>query len=363
MEGLRVVFQAGTGYDLLISCTGIADRSAQRRVDAVKALRQRAEKVDGGEVVKAIERVGREPFLNLLGFVHSMTNTPSAENAVEAVATAEPREVLLAALGYHRRAFRMVTPPTVIRDAVDGDKEAAREFARTSWPELTHWQGTLKRLLPIGVDEAHAAITNALRGWLEGSGGFGELAPDIAKAQEVNVKETRAWAGKRGLDEIMERVLPSITFTREIGQEQVVLTPSVVVKPGFAMSDYGSTFVICFPINSDGKLAARAEAITAESRVPPDKLVRRAKAMGDELRLRALRELRDGPMSATDLARRLGVPRTSIHHHLGLLISAGLVRLAADDARWGNIELRQEGVTELTELAQAWLLGEANDTN
>jgi DNA-binding transcriptional ArsR family regulator len=154
----------------------------------------------------------------------------------------------------------------------------------------------------------------------------------------------------------MERVLPSVTFTREIGQEQVVLTPSVVVKPGFAMSDYGSTFVIAYPITADGELAAKAGSITTESKVPPDQLVRLAKAMGDELRLRALRELRDGPMSATELARRVGVPRTSIHHHLGLLISAGLVRLAADDARFGDIELREEGVTELTELAQAWLL-------
>jgi len=359
MDGLRVVVQPGTGYDLLISATGIADRSAQRRVDAIKRLRQRAQEVDGGGLVKAIERVGREPFLNLLGFVHAMTSEPTAESAVHAIAQAQPREVVLAAVGYYRRAFRMATSPNVIRDAVDGDQAAVREFQRTSYPELTHWQGTLKRLLPIGVDAAHAEIAGALRGWLEG--GFTDMEPDIHTAQESSAKEVRAWIGKRDLDSILERVLPSITFTRELGQELVVLTPSVVVKPGFAMADYGSTLVIAYPITATGEAAAAPGKPSAQASLPPERLVALAKAMGDELRLRALRELRDGPMSATELARRLGVPRTSIHHHLGMLISAGLVRLAVDDARWGNVELRPEAVAELSGLAEAWLLGKADD--
>jgi DNA-binding transcriptional ArsR family regulator len=90
---------------------------------------------------------------------------------------------------------------------------------------------------------------------------------------------------------------------------------------------------------------------------PPDRLLRLTRAMGDELRLRALRELRDGPMVATELAKRLGVPRTTIHHHVSILMNAGLVRMSVDDARTGNIELRPESVAELTELAEAWLLG------
>ncbi|MEX1169242.1 MAG: hypothetical protein WEE50_03770 [Chloroflexota bacterium] len=38
--------------------------------------------------------------------------------------------------------------------------------------------------------------------------------------------------------------------------------------------------------------------------VPPDTLVRLGKALGDPLRLRALREPRDGPLTLTDLAER-----------------------------------------------------------
>ena len=65
----------------------------------------------------------------------------------------------------------------------------------------------------------------------------------------------------------------------------------------------------------------------------------------------------------TELAKRLGVPRTTIHHHVSILINAGLVRMAVDDARTGNIQLRPEAVAELTELAQAWLLGRVQSTD
>jgi DNA-binding transcriptional ArsR family regulator len=77
--------------------------------------------------------------------------------------------------------------------------------------------------------------------------------------------------------------------------------------------------------------------------------------MGDELRLRALRELRDGPLSATELAKRLGLPRTTIHHHLQILMQSGLVRVAVDDARWGNFELQPGAADELGRLASGWL--------
>jgi DNA-binding IclR family transcriptional regulator len=70
---------------------------------------------------------------------------------------------------------------------------------------------------------------------------------------------------------------------------------------------------------------------------------------------RALRELRDGPLSASELARRLGLPRTTIHHHLQILMQSGLVRVAVDDARWGNFELQPSAAEELGRLASSWV--------
>jgi DNA-binding transcriptional ArsR family regulator len=232
-----------------------------------------------------------------------------------------------------------------MRDALDGDKAATREFQRTSYPDLGHWQRTLRRLLPLGAEGAAQAINDGLRGWYDG--GFRAMEPEIAAEQERSASVARDLVARRDLDAVLEQLAPTITFTREVGQEEVVLSPSVIVRPGWALSDYGPTLVIAYPI---------AEASDAsDGQHSADQLVRLAKAMGDELRLRALRELRAGPMSATELSRRLGVPRTTIHHHLSILVSAGLLRVSVDDARWGNFELRPEAAAELGRLAEELL--------
>jgi DNA-binding transcriptional ArsR family regulator len=155
------------------------------------------------------------------------------------------------------------------------------------------------------------------------------------------VDRVRKLVATRDLDAVLSDIVAGITFTREVGQEVVVLTSSVVVRPGWALADYGPALVICYP----------AAFETAGEEDTDARLVVLAKALGDELRLQALRELRDGPMMPSELARRLGIPRTSIHHHLQILTNAGLVRMPVDDARWSTVELRPEGLMELSRLA------------
>ncbi|TAJ70121.1 MAG: ArsR family transcriptional regulator [Phenylobacterium sp.] len=51
------------------------------------------------------------------------------------------------------------------------------------------------------------------------------------------------------------------------------------------------------------------------------------RALADPIRRRLLERLVSGPSSAGELARRLGLPRVNISHHLGVLAAAGLVEL------------------------------------
>lgn len=340
MARLRVVVQPGSGYELLLSATSLADRSSRARIDLAKDLRRRARAIDDGRVLKALSAIGREPFLNLLGFVHAMTDEPTAANAVQAIADAPDDELVLGALGYQRRAFRIPTRPAVIRAAVvDRDPAAMREFKRSSYPDLIHWQATLRHVLSMPYQEAAAEIKMAVSRWYEA--GFSELESQFTTIDDRGVDRVRQLVATHDLDSVLAQIVPGITFTREVGQEVVVLTPSVVVRPGWALADYGRALVICYPAPAEGDAEEDADA----------RLVILAKALGDELRLQALRELRDGPMMPSELARRLGIPRTSIHHHLQILTNAGLVRMPVDDARWSTVELRPEGLKELAQLA------------
>lgn len=343
-ESIPILVQTGTGYDLLLSGPLIADRTTERRIDAGPDVRRRAEAVDDGALLRAFERLGRESFISLIGFAYARTETPTAANVVAALRQAEARDVVLTMFGYFRRAYRSATPADVIRDAVDGDRDAIREFQQTSFPSMTNWQATLRRQLGRDVAEIRGDLVDTLARWLDT--GFGELEADIEAVQRADAERVRELVKTRELDDVLDQIAPGMTFARELGQSLVVLAPSALVRPGWALTDFGPSLVIAYP----------AEPLRVEPGVPPPRLVLMAKALGDELRVRALRELRAGPLSASELARRLGVPRTSLQHHLSILVSAGLARLATDDAKWGQLVLRPDALAELSELASGWIL-------
>ena len=74
----------------------------------------------------------------------------------------------------------------------------------------------------------------------------------------------------------------------------------------------------------------------------PLRLVRLSKALGDEKRLRILRALADGEKSLMELAEMFGLAKTTMHHHMIILRSAGLVagidfgHLVIDDHRYAT---------------------------
>jgi DNA-binding transcriptional ArsR family regulator len=344
MDSVRVIVEPGTGYELLLSAMIVAERQAGRSLDDATVWRQRAEAA-GSDVLNGIRRVGREPFINLMGLVHALTDEPTATAALAVLESADDREVVLALVGYHRRAMRLVTPPAVIRAAVDGDLDARREFRRTSFPDLRYWQASLRFLLDGPPADVRADVSRILRAWYER--GFAEHEPRIREAQEDDAVAVRELVAAMELDEVLERIAPGINFAREVGQSLVVLVPDLILRPGYVIEDHGPTLLIAYPAGASGM----------DPTVPPDPLIRLGKALGDPLRLRALRELRDEPLTLTDLAERLGVPRTSLQHHVRILIYAGLVVLSVDDAQWGRLELRGETLAQVSRLAERYVLG------
>jgi DNA-binding transcriptional ArsR family regulator len=345
MDGVQVLVQPGTGYELLLSAMNVADRTARGRLDDAVLWRKRIDAVDGGALRADFERIGREPFINLLGFVHAQTEEPTAANALAAFASAPARDVVLALVGYHRRAMRLVTPTAVIRDAIDGDPLAVREFRRTSMPDLRYWQASLRHLLGRPAEEVRDELVEVMTRWHER--GFAEFEPGIARAQATDAARVGELVSTLELDAVLERISPGINFARELGQSRVVLVPDMVVRPSSVITDHGATILIGYPLETDA----------GDPRVPPDRLIRVANALAVPIRLRAMRELAAGPTTVTELAERLGVPRTSLTHHVRILTYAGLVSLSVDDATWGQLELRDHAVADLVDLTDRYVRG------
>lgn len=348
VQTVPILVQPGTGYDLLLCGPLIADRTTESRITRAAEIRRRAMAIESGALVRDFERIGRDPFISLLGFVHVRADDQSAAGVITALRESDPREVVLTMLGYYRRAYRVATPPDVIRRAVDGDRAAIREFERTSYAGVGHWQATLRATLGRDHGQVRDDLVSALSRWHEAA--FAAMEPGIEAAQAADAERVRELVATRDLDDVLDQINPGMTFAREVGQTRVALVPSTIISPGWALTDFGSSLVIVYPA-APGRLRPGD---------PPPRLVLLAKALGDELRVRALRELRAGPLNASELARRLDVPRTSLQHHISILVNSGLARMATDDARWGRLQLRPEAIEELAALAGSWILEDAS---
>ena len=104
------------------------------------------------------------------------------------------------------------------------------------------------------------------------------------------------------------------------------MVPSFVNRPLVSYMEFSETLLIVYPVAD--------ESVTAESDAPPLRLVRLSKALGDEKRLRILRALADGEKSLMELADMFGVAKTTMHHHMLVLRSAGLISVTVGTKRY-----------------------------
>ena len=95
------------------------------------------------------------------------------------------------------------------------------------------------------------------------------------------------------------------------------------------------------------------EAMSADPDAPPEWVVKFYKALGDERRLRILRILHEGPVGLRDLAERMDLTKSTVHHHVSILRRAGLVRVTVGADK--EYSLRTDAVPQAGALLQGFL--------
>jgi DNA-binding transcriptional ArsR family regulator len=135
-------------------------------------------------------------------------------------------------------------------------------------------------------------------------------------------------------------------YVPEPGIQRVVLVPSYISRPWNSDAERYDTVIFIYPVAE--------ESIAADNNVPPARLVKLAKALADERRLRILKKLATGSFTLQEIAEDFAVPKTTMHHHMITLRSAGLVRMNFSNKRWS---LRQYMVDNVGELLNTYLKG------
>ena len=170
-------------------------------------------------------------------------------------------------------------------------------------------------------------------------GALGLIERDV-EAKERLFAAVSAWEALRTATNGVE--LRSLGWASEI-----VVIPTVALRPFIVPIEWRTSLLILCSVAD--------EAFDDDPSAPPRRLVQAAAALGDALRLRILRELAEGELTAKELAEVLGVERTSLHHHLGILRSAGLVNVRAEGMQHWLYSARSDGIDRATSALAGYL--------
>jgi DNA-binding transcriptional ArsR family regulator len=340
--GARAVVAGGSAFELIASTLMVADLTGRHRFNEVGLWRRHARAM-GATDLRTFEGLGEHGVMNLLGLA---SESPDDRNAADFLAFMDsllPVEIVLNAIGRYRRTILRSAPGEVIDDAVAGDPAARKRFLTTSWADVPAWQTTLRFLFERSPDEVGAAIVRAFQRWHDRV--FVHEAARLAEAQQREVAALRAEAEVWRVDTLLRRIAPALEYVPPAGVELVTVVPITSIRPAILFLDHRMESIV---------LSTTPDAPAADA--PPERLVMLGKALGDELRLRTLRALASGPRSLADLATELGVPRTSLAHHIAILRAAGFITHTIDDGRWGRLTLRPDAVTNVEPLLRGFLL-------
>ncbi|HEY7565529.1 MAG TPA: ArsR family transcriptional regulator [Acidimicrobiia bacterium] len=170
------------------------------------------------------------------------------------------------------------------------------------------------RLLPLVVEVLRRVRQEA----------FAVVEEEWAGAIERDAHAKQALLGAAGSPrELIESVTNGISYELPGGIRRLVLVPSVSLRPWTLITDRDDTIIVCYPVSE--------EAIVNDSDAPPSWLLAVYRALGDEKRLRLLRRLGEGPSTLAELTEYLGLAKSTVFHHLGVLRAAGLVRVIFDN--------------------------------
>jgi DNA-binding transcriptional ArsR family regulator len=149
---------------------------------------------------------------------------------------------------------------------------------------------------------------------------------------------------------IIDHVTDGLRWAIDASLTDVLMAPSYAARPVVFYVEHRGTTLVLFPVSE--------ESVLGDEFGPPGRLVKLAKALADEGRLKVLYALRDRELTGAEIAERLGVPRTSLWHHILILRSAGLVRATKGTGNQSTYALQEEVLPEVSELLEQFLAGE-----
>ncbi len=283
---------------------------------------------------------------HLLGLVHELPQPRDVPSLIARVAASTSEELRQHLLGYYQSWT--ATPREVIGRAAKGEDEALATVLADLFPDVAQRDKLRDRFFPdprVAPEGTKIAIVDTLQRWYEVL--FTHLEAEIAPILERDVRVKRILQRTTSPERLIDTTLNGIEYVPEPGIREVVFFPSYLWRPWVVLSDHADLKLIIYSVADD--------SLATDGDEPPTRLVKLYKALGDERRLRTLKKLSITDYSLQELADYLGLAKSTMHHHLTILRSAGLVRVRMKGNGDMHYSLRRDLIPDTAGLLQGYL--------
>ena len=330
---VRIV--SGPAFELAAELAAFTSGPARASLESGKPWIRDVRRLAGPELIRRVEGWGFAVYGELASFALE-TRAPYQPARLVARLRELPADVVRRRfLGAESAPNRAMVSDGAFERGLAGDRAARAELRAILGPNRSARQ-SIERLLTTPPDDVQSDVASIVETWASKVfPAFERDALDVI-ARDTMAKERQLSAGPAR--DVVRAALNGVDVAPPDWAKRLVVVPTVAMRPFVATVENGPIVIYLCSVD-DG-------AFDNDPSAPPRRLVKVATALGDELRLRILHALADGELSASDIADLLGVDRTSLHHHLGILRSAGLVTIHAEGlGRW-RYARRTDGVAE-----------------
>jgi len=337
---LPVLVDADPIYEVLLALFVIHGGNDLDEYAEGLTLIERLEASDDTTLRADLDALGScgEVWLSLLGITRDLPEPRSIAqlaDTIESMDTVELRRTLLRNVGI--KPARGFTESDIAGAAAGDPASIAAVFA-----DAEH-DASLRNIMERSPDETAQLIASILRRFDDAVGSW---LMRVRPILERDATSTRSMARTMSPARLVEKATNGVTFEMQPQVSGILLIPSVIIRPWVVISEHGTLRVFCYSVAD--------EALEGDLDAPPHYMVEVFKALGDERRLRILGVLAEGDAGLRDIAERIDLAKSTAHHHLRVLRSAGLVRITIgeDDKRYG---LRRDSVPEVSRLLESFL--------
>ncbi|CAN5482404.1 hypothetical protein BH24ACT7_BH24ACT7_21300 [soil metagenome] len=284
-----------------------------------------------------------ELWLTLIGVAYTAPKPHTLEGFFDHVAGYDPVELRKRLLNNAGVTAWRGFDPAVIDAAAAGDHEAIEQVMTGQGAALS-W---VFRLDPVETRDDLVSLMRRIHHEVP----FDEEG--VMPALRRDAAATRAMAEGTPTGEVVETVTRGITFAMQPGMTGVVLIPSLVIRPWVMISEHDGLRFFAYPVAE--------EHLNLDPAAPPSSLVDTVKALGDERRLRILYLLNEGPLTLAELVEKLDLAKSTAHHHLRTLRTAGLTRVIVGGDDEKRHEVRGNALADLGLALQRYVNGSPSD--